>query len=107
MSVLRVVGLVAFLGSLVACTADTADDETTSKSVSDLSDPGGMGNDVPLPFPAGPGPWNDPDWKPPTPFARDRDHDPLGPMHRCSVVYQKLYDPSRSDYIEVSIVRCD
>lgn len=110
MSVFRVVGIVAVVASLAACASEsveaTAEDEATSNTVSDLSDPGGMGTDVPVPQ-LPPGPWDNPNWKLPKRFERDRDHDPVGPMHRCVLDYLKIFDPARSGPVDVPIVRCE
>jgi hypothetical protein len=101
----RVVGLIAVLGSLAACADDTDRSEPTSESTSDLRDSDGLGDDVPMPMPAGP--WNDPDWTPPRASFDDRQIDPIGPEHACALDYLKIYDPGRSRTIEVPIVRCN
>jgi hypothetical protein len=96
-------GLLAVLGSLVAC-ADDTDEDTTSQSQSELSDPGGgMGQDVPAPMPAGP--WNDANWRPSVVPADGTELDSLG-RGACAYGTQKIYDPGRAETIEVPLILC-
>lgn len=113
MSVHGFVGLIAVAAAgLVGCAGDDAHDdgatseEQTDRSVSPLSDPGGMGQDLPAPMPDGP--WNDGSWKPVQPTAPKADPDQLDELGKgwCAYGYQKIYDPGRGRYIEVPVVYC-
>ena len=113
MSVHGFVGLIALVAAISGCAADdTNQGEATSEKADQtahgLSDPGGMGQDLPAPMPAGP--WDDGDWKPPVDPARPHvaDPDQLDDLGNglCGYGYQKIYDPGRGRYISVLIVNC-